>query len=204
MDFEFSTSLLEEYKKKLHYRKPLQVTHAGEVVDVTCAINNGDGNNSYAVKPSTPSSPQPNRLPKGCFYQFDESYKGKEDFERLAKMIGDKSPHCKLYIHRRDHPSRNGFEYLLRCSKYKVHKKDITQFEEGYLQKPGTKIETVKRKRTSGEESLIDRMDNKKLKGHGKRIKAQSMSVDIGKNSKQEERNCKYKQNIYHIYFYCI
>ena len=171
MDVEFSSSLIDEHQKQFHYRKPLIINHAGEVIDVTCAINNGDGKSSPAITPNTPSQPQPQRFPRGTLYQFDDSFMGKDSFDRLAKMIGDNCSDCSMYIQKRDIQRKNGFSFELRCSCYKVMQQDITKFDVGYFSKPGTKIETVKRKRTPGEESLVDRMDNKKLKGHGKRMK---------------------------------
>lgn len=176
------------------------ITHGGNLIDVTCAITNGDGTSARAITPNTPSQPQPQFFPKGTFYQFDDSFKGKDSFDRISKMIGDSCTDCSMYIQTRDFPCKTGSLFELRCSCYKVMQRDISKFDVGYFSKPGTKIETVKRKRTHGEESLVDRMDNNKLKGHGKRVKQKCGELHSGGNgtelsSEKKKPNCKCGMN---------
>ena len=108
MDVGFSSSLIDEHQKQLHYRKPLMITHGGNLIDVTCAITNGDGTSARAITPNTPSQPQPQIFTKGTFYQFDDSFKGKDSFDRISKMIGDSCTDCSMYIQTRDFPCKSG------------------------------------------------------------------------------------------------
>ena len=129
-------------------------------VDVTCAVN---GSGTAAVCPPC-ATDQPTIMRGGSLYAFSSEFKGPEGFDPLFDMIQKSTPQCKLFVQRRAHKTKFKHEYDIRCNCYKLRDIGESDFEDGCFAKKGTKPETVKQKRTSGQATMVDRFPSKKLK----------------------------------------
>ena len=150
--------LINACEKQLGYSKSLILLHDGVPVNVTCAV----GANGSAPS-SAPN--QPTHL-QGTRYCFDSKFRGMEAFGPLCIELTNSCTDCSLYIDEngKQFARLNKLRYCLRCTCYKVQKKNTANFLEGQYAMKHTIPRRNKAHRSKGQKTTIDLFATHKMK----------------------------------------
>ena len=187
MDESLCDTLLRQHENDSHYNLPLII----DGVDVSSAI----GDNA-----STPKGAknQPTAYPKNYCYCFDcDKYSGEDSYDDILQTLKNACSDCYLYRQKCDLSGPFFSTYELRCSCYKVQEKDMSQFDEGCFQKRDTKVESVKKQRSTNQCSTVDRMQNKKMSSKGMRKKRNKQRSIKNRSGSRRARSKESRCNMY-------
>ena len=153
-------SIVDELDSMTCFKSKILVKHGTEVFDVSTSV----GHNP-SISPEIPD--QPPKYPIGSCYCFPPEFRGKESFNALVASLSKTCSDCSLVIRKRDiHRKRDPYvHYELRCSRHRVNATDKSDFDKGCFTKRDTVPAHNKRKRSKNEKTVIDRMNNPKMKG---------------------------------------
>ena len=150
--------LINACENQLGYSKPLMLLHDGVSVNATCAV----GANGSAP---TSAPDQPFLLPE-TRYCFDSKFRGVDAFGPLCIELANSCTDCSLYIDQNGKKvaRSNNLRYCLRCTCYKVQKKNTANFLEGQFVMKNTIPRRNKAHRTKGQKTTFDRFATHKMK----------------------------------------
>ena len=166
-------------------------------------------------KPMTPKGAedhQPKNYPTGTVYRFDPTYyRHKESQVQLKKDIFKACVGCTMYTsHNAECRSRQRVvEAYFGCNcALKQNVSEDSTFPLKQMAKEGIKKETVKRRKTAGEKSVIDKMSStKKLAPSARLMKEQEYSVNqpdarrcTSSRAMSDDEKCKMKIKVFMDY----
>lgn len=187
MELDLHSKIIEQFKLQQEWTQSFAVPHHNSIIDLQCACG------PQACTPIN-ATKQPSAYPRRTVYRFDKKFHGESSREDLCNLISESLPGSN-YTQIRGAKHRNRIEYHCSCNRTIESLEKKKEFVGNQYKQADTKVETVKKQKTAGQISSLDRMSSRQNQNslklnHNVKDKFPSKRMTSSNRASSQETRC--------------